>query len=76
MPTNTPSETVLRDLLKGLYRELDVHESANKTTTHPGVKPTNDTLIAEVRVAIAWVKYLLQEPLEDVEEYRKFLPRT
>lgn len=75
MSTFTPPEPELRDLLKKLYRELAIHESANQEATTPGVKRTNDILIAEVRVAIAWVKYLLQEPLEDVAEYRKFLPR-
>lgn len=75
MPTNTPSELELRALQKKLYGELALHESAKEDTDHAGVKRTNDILIAEVRVAIAWVKYLLQEPLKDVEEYRKFLPR-
>jgi hypothetical protein len=75
MPTFVAPEKELRDLLQKLYNELNIHESANKATTHPGVKSTNNVLIAEVRVAITWVKYLLQESDEDVAEYRKFLPR-
>ncbi len=76
MPTNMPSESELRRIKASLETDLAIHQSAQEGQANSKIRRTNDVLIAEVTIALAWVNHLLGEPRTISIEQAYLLPRV
>jgi ribosomal protein L29 len=74
MPINAPSEPQLRQHLAALKRRLAELKSQQEDESE-ALKRGIQGLIDEVRVSIAWVEYILNDPGEEYIAHRHLLPR-